>query len=362
MKVALVYDRVNKFGGAERVLLALKKIFPDAPLYTSVYSPKNAQWANVFEVRPSFLQKIPYAQTHHDILAPLMPLAFESFNFDEFDLVISVTSEAAKGIVTKPQTKHICICLTPTRYLWSGYNDYFSNALFRFLSWPVVQYLKNWDRRAAQRPDILIAISLEVQQRIRKYYKRSADIIYPPVTLKKTSTSSKGNKKPKVSEYYLVVSRLVPYKRVDLAIEACNELKIPLMIVGSGSEEQNLETIAGPTITFVGNVTDDELIDYYKNCKALIFPGFEDFGITIVEAQQFGKPVIAYQKGGALETIVENKTGLFFTKQEKESLIEAIRLFQTRKFTSKDSIKQAEKFTFDTFALQIDKAFKKVFA
>jgi len=185
MKVALVYDRLNKWGGAERVLLTLHKMFPEAPLYTSVYDKKKTPWALRFnsgqaKIKTSFLQRFPFA-THHELFAILMPIAFESFTFDEFDLVISVTSEAAKGIITKPHTKHICYCLTPTRYLWSGYEDYFKNDLLRFFSRPAVVYLRFWDKIAAQRPDKFIAISKEVQGRIKKYYGRESEVVYPPL-------------------------------------------------------------------------------------------------------------------------------------------------------------------------------------
>ncbi|MBU2632511.1 glycosyltransferase family 4 protein, partial [Patescibacteria group bacterium] len=179
MKVALAYDKVNKWGGAERVLLALCKIFPNAPLYTSVYNKETASWASVFNVKTSFLQKIPFAKSRHDLLAPLMPLAFESFDFSDYDLVISVTSESAKGIITNSKTKHICYFLTPTRYLWSGYRDYFKNPLKRTMAIPFVNYLKKWDIAASKRPDVFIGISKEVKARIKKYYKRDSIIIYP---------------------------------------------------------------------------------------------------------------------------------------------------------------------------------------
>lgn len=181
MKVAIVYDRVNKWGGAERVLLVLHEMFPDAPLYTSVYDEKRAPWTKVFpQVYSSFLQKIPFAKGNHEFLAPLMPIAFEQFDFGKYDLVISVTSESAKGIITRPGTFHLCYCLTPTRYLWSGYEEYFKNPILRFISKPVISYLKSWDKIAASRPDKIIAISTEVQKRIKKYYGRESEIIYPP--------------------------------------------------------------------------------------------------------------------------------------------------------------------------------------
>ena len=321
MKVALVYDRVNKWGGAERVLLALHKIFPSAPLYTSVYDKKSAPWAREFKVKTSFLQKIPFAATHHEVLASLMPIAFESLNFDNFDLVISVTSEAAKGIVIHPGTIHICICLTPTRYLWSGYNEYFKNSFFKIVTYPLVFILRKWDIVASKRPDKYIAISKEVVRRVKKYYKKDATLIYPPVVLGKKAFFKKQK-----NDYFLIVSRLVPYKRVDIAIEACNSLRLPLKIVGKGSEIEYLKSIAGPTIEFVGSLTDKELIRYYNDCCALLFPGLEDLGLTVLEAQQYGKPVIAYKAGGALDTIIEGKTGEFFTPQTHKALAKKLQL------------------------------------
>ena len=187
MKVALVYDRVNKWGGAERVLLALHKMFPKAPLYTSVYHQKKAEWASDFAVKTSFLQNMPFAKSAHEFFPVFMPIAFEQFNFDQYDLVISVTSEAAKGIITKPRTKHLCYLLTPTRYLWSGYHDYFQNPIVKTVSKPAVTYLRTWDKIASSRPDRIIAISHEVQQRVRTYYKKEATIIYPPVMIQHSS-------------------------------------------------------------------------------------------------------------------------------------------------------------------------------
>ncbi|OGH13827.1 MAG: hypothetical protein A2860_02305 [Candidatus Levybacteria bacterium RIFCSPHIGHO2_01_FULL_37_33] len=360
MKVALVYDRVNKWGGAERVLLALHKIFPDAPLYTSVYDKDKAPWAKVFSVKTSFLQNFPFASGNHEYYAPLMPLAFESFTFDEYDLVISVTSEAAKGIITKPGTLHICYCLTPTRYLWSGYDEYFKNPILRFISKPVVSYLRFWDRIASQRPDTFIAISREVQKRIKKYYNRDSDIIYPPIQIQnpKLQIPNKSlNTKYKIpnTEYFLIVSRLVPYKKIDLAVKVFNKLGLPLKIVGTGIEENRLKRMAKPNIEFLGYLTDKELVEYYKECQALIFPQEEDFGLTIPEAQSFGKPVIALKKGGALDIVTDGKTGIFFEVQSKKSLEDAILKFQKMNFNPQDSIKNAEKFNFEEFKIKLKK-------
>lgn len=344
MKVALVYDRINKWGGAERVLLALHKLFPKAPVFTSVYHPKQADWANDFEVKSSFLQQFPHVVRNHELYPFLMPIAFERFSFKEYDLVISLTSEAAKGIITQPGTKHICYCLTPTRYLWSGYGEYFQDRALRFFSKPVVSYLKKWDKVAALRPDAYIAISNEVKKRINKYYQREALVVYPPVTL----TESNGKvKESNEEEYFLIVSRLskfTRYKRIDLAIQACNELNLPLKIIGEGSWKKELEQMAGPTIEFLGNVDDKKLSEYYRKSRGLLFPAVEDFGLTVVEAQGFGKPVIAFRGGGALETIKEGQTGIFFDKQTKNSLIHALQKFQTIRFDSHVCRSNAQQF------------------
>ena len=348
MKTAIVYDRVNKWGGAERVLLVLNELFPDAPLYTSLYSKKNADWASVFpKVIPSFLQKFPLVQDRHEYLAPLMPLAFEYFNFSDYDLVISVTSEAAKGIVTKPQTKHICLCLTPTRYLWSHHEEYFKNSLLKVLSKPIVKYLKNWDFIASQRPDRMISISTEVKNRIKKYYKRDSEIIYPPV-----ETNMFKSKASKKKDYFLIVSRLVPYKKVDLVIEAFNELGYPLFVVGTGSQRKKLENMARENVRFLGHLTDKDLAGYYQGARAFFFPQEEDFGITAVEAQAAGTPVIAYGMGGAKDTVVDGVTGLFFDKQEKSDVIKAVRRFEKCKFNRKNLVENAERFSKDKFKKQ----------
>ncbi|HWA51977.1 MAG TPA: glycosyltransferase [Patescibacteria group bacterium] len=335
MKIAVVYDRVNKFGGAERVLLALHEIFPKAPLYTSLYSPDGAKWAEIFpEIKTSFLNKIKFLRDKHEFLAPIMPFVFERFDFSEYDLVISVTSEFAKNVTAK---KHICYCLTPTRYLWSHYEEYFGNQTVRELLKPLILFLKDKDLEAAKKPKEIIAISTEVQKRIKKYYKREARIIFPPVNIYKYNYKSK-------SEYYLVVSRLVKYKKVDLVIEAFNEINKPLIIIGVGHEEKRLKKLAKKNIFFAGQVDDKELAKYYKNAKGFIFPQEEDFGITAVEAQSFGVPIIAYKKGGSLDT-VNNKTGIFFEKQTKEELIEAVRKFEKKKFNKRVIQRNSKRFS-----------------
>lgn len=358
MKVAIVYDRVNKWGGAERLILALQKIFPNAHLYASILNSKSASWAKEFKIiKTSFLQNLPLF-SRHQLYAILMPLAFESFDFDGYDLVISITSESAKGIITKPETLHVCICLTPTRYLWSGYEEYFRNPLLKFISKPAVSYLRNWDKIASQRPDSYIAISQEVRKRIKKYYGRDSKVIYPPVTLGTRNQSLEVSTRlqaPVTKRYFLVVSRLVPYKRIDLVIRACNKLKLPLKIAGTGSQEWFLKLISGPTVQFLGRVSDEKLIDLYRNCNALIFPGIEDFGLSMAEAQSFGAPVIAYRAGGALEIIKEGETGEFFDKQDVDSLKNLLEKWDNKRYNYNSCIENAEKFSFAKFKQKLFK-------
>jgi glycosyltransferase involved in cell wall biosynthesis len=351
-KVALVYDRVNKWGGAERVLLTLHEIFPDAPLFTSVYDQKNANWAKIFsEIIPSYLQKIPYFQDKHEFLGTFMPGAFESFDFSKFNLVISVTSEAAKGVITGPETRHICYCLTPTRYLWSAYDIYFPRGSpLRPLAEPAVRYLRQWEKMAAKRPDRMIAISSAVKKRIKKYYDRDSQIIFPPVEINKFSNSKLNEKwKMRNGKYFLIISRLVPYKKVDLAVKAFNKLGYPLVIIGKGSEERKLKKMAKKNIKFVGEVAEKKLIGYYQEAKALIMPQEEDFGIVAVEAQAMGTPIIAYKAGGAIDTVIEGKTGIFFEKQNVKSLMEVIKKFNKFKFNREDLIKNAVRFSKERF-------------
>lgn len=348
MKIALVYDRINKWGGAERVLLALHELFPDAPLYTAVYDEESAPWAHVFDIRTSFLQNIPFAKRNHEWYPWLTPLAFESFNFDAYDVVLSITSADAKGIITKPHTTHICYCLTPTRYLWSHYKTYFPGPVKRALTKPIISYLRKWDQVASSRPDQYIAISETVKNRIKKYYQRDASVIYPPA-----GVSRKNNLhteyKIRDTGYFLVVSRLVRYKMIDIAIKACNELRIPLVIVGTGSDEARLKSMSGPTIQFIHNLTDEELTWYYQHSEALILPQEEDFGLVSVEAQSWGTPVIAYKKGGGIESVLPGKTGKFFYPQTSVALKHVLQSFKKSDYLVRDCKQQADRFTPDVF-------------
>ena len=359
MKTAICYDRVNKWGGAERVLLALHEIFPDAPLFTAVYNPNEAKWAKIFpNVIPSYLQKLPYLRDRHELLGTFAPMAFELFDFNDYDLVISVTSEAAKGIITTPPTRHICYCLTPTRYLYSGrklYKNYppkyLNFPLYEHISKPFLYYVGKWDEVAAQRPDEYIAISKEVQSRIKKYYKRESSVIHPPVDINKFKYVSNVKKK----DYYLLVSRLVPYKKVDMAIEVFNELGKELVIVGKGSEEGKLQAIAGDNISFVGEVTDKKLARHYLETKGLIFPQEEDFGIVAVEAISSGTPVIAYKKGGITDIVEDGVNGVLFDKQTKTGLVHAVKIFDTIDFNPLGVSGTVREFSKDRFVNEFKK-------
>lgn len=360
MKVALVYDRVNKWGGAERVLLSMHDLWPDAPLFTAVYDPKAASWAHVFRVQPSFLQRMPFAKYHHEWYPWLTPMAFESFSFDGFDLVISVTSAEAKTIITKPGTLHICYCLTPTRYLWSGFDIYAKS------SWALGAFtpmLRRWDMIASQRPDFYIAISQHVRSRIRKYYHRDvAAVIYPPVDTEKfTIYSSQFTEKQK-EEYFLVVSRLVPYKRIDIIVEAFNRLGWRLVIIGDGTERKRLKHLANSNIRFVTNhLTDDELVGYYQQCRAFVFAGDEDFGIAAVEAAACGKPVIAFGDSGVGESIAEGHTGIVFHQQSVNALVGALHTFTAQTYDPGLCRQHAKLFDTIRFQIRFKSAVEKIY-
>lgn len=353
MKIAFIYDRVNKFGGAERVLQTLHEIWPEAPVFTSVYNPETASWAKGWDIRTSFLQHIPLAKKNHELLGWLMPLAFESLDLSKFDVVISVTSEAAKGIITSARQLHVCYLLTPTRYLWSHAKEY-RESLPRVLQpfgLAMQSRLRRWDFIAAQRPDHIIAISKLVQARCLKYYRRKSDLIYPPMQLNIKRTVLGVRQGPSLSEknYFLIVSRLVPYKRIDLAIAACNELKVSLIVVGTGSDELRLKALAGSTIRFSGHLTDRELIEYYRGAKALLMPQEEDFGLIGIEAQAYGIPVISYSNSGIAEVIANGKTGILFDEQTIKSMIESIHQLDTVRISSKDCIENSQRFSVTKF-------------
>ena len=361
MKVALVYDRVNKVGGAEKILQSLHHIWPDAPLYTSVYDSSDAGWAKGITVIPSFLQRLPGARRHHEWLFWAMPIAFETFDFSSFDVVISVSSAEAKGVITKPATLHIHYCLTPTKYLYSQRQLHLkANPLGKIgeiILRRLWHYQTRWDQIAAQRADILISISRAVSQRCQIFYHRASDaVIYPPVDTKPGNAKTVN---PLGKPYYLLVSRLVPSKRVELAIKTFNQLGNPLVIVGIGSQMNDLQNMASANIIFTGYVSPEKLRQYYQHCLAFIHPGEEDFGIAMVEALSAGKPVIAYQKGGAGEIIDHGVHGLLFDRPRVSSIMESVVQCQSRRFSPAVLRKRAARFSRKIFESTFEQFVRK---
>jgi glycosyltransferase involved in cell wall biosynthesis len=345
LKVALVHDYLNQYGGAERVLEELHTLFPSAPVYTSMYWPeKMSPTIRALDVRTSFMQRLPLVTRNHQPFLLLYPLAFESFDFSGFDVVISNSSAFCKGVLTPPGTLHICYCLTPMRWVWN-YHAYVDRerlgGLARMVLPAAISRLRAWDVATAQNVDRFLAISRTVGARIRKYYRREAAVIYPPVHCDAFQLPAMP-----IEDYYLVVSRLIPYKRIDLAIDAFTRMGVPLKVVGSGGRDlPALRARAGRNVEFVGRVSDAELKQLYAGCRALVFPGEEDFGIAPLEANASGRPVVAFAGGGALDTVVDGRTGVLFGHQDVDSLIGAIRRTETMAWDS-DELRQHAR-TFD---------------
>ena len=338
MRVALVHYWLVARRGGERVLEALAEMFPQADIFTLVFDPDCLPAPlRSHRIQASFLQKLPGAKRHYRKLMPLFPLALEQLRVDGYDLVISSESGPAKGVITSASTCHICYCHSPMRYLWDLYHVYRNSRgvgpLTRTVFSLSAHYLRQWDLATASRVDYFAANSQNVANRLRKHYRREATVIHPPVNVFAGCISEK------TEDYYLVLSQLVDYKRVDLAIDACNRLHRPLRIIGDGQEYKRLKRLAGPTVSFLGYLPDNAVRENLAQCRALVFPGDEDFGMVPVETQSFGRPVIAFGRGGALETVEgysdggtacpEDSTGIFFPEQSVESLVEAIRVFES---------------------------------
>lgn len=358
IKIAVIYDWFDKWGGVERILQIFHQMLPQADFYTSYFDPAGAYWAKKFPLKTSFLQNLPsFIKKNRVLSLPFYPYVFESINFNQYHLVISITSSFAKGIITKPGTKHICYLLTPTRYLWLYPHLYLDNKIKKLLGSIVLEKLRNWDFIAAQRPDSIISISKTVAKRCKKYYKRNSQVVYPPFDFsywKKLKLKSPKNQKQglyrlwkeklkpsyreNIRDFFLVVSRLEPYKKVDLVIKAFEKLpKENLIIVGKGSQWKKLQKLSSENIFFLNHINDQQLALLYQRAKALIIAQEEDFGYTALEGQFFGCPVIAYKKGGVTETIIEGKTGLFFLNQDYQSLQKAIENFHTISYNLKQS-------------------------
>ena len=386
MKVALVHDHLAQDGGAEKVLKVFAEMFPEAPIFTLLSEKNNVdKYYKNRKIDTSIIQKMPGGIKHYQWYMPFMPMAVEFFDLSEFDLVISDSASFAKGVITKPTTLHIDYCHTPTRYLWSDTHSYINelkyNKWFKKLISLVLNYIRMWDRLAADRVDIFIANSEIVKKRIKKYYQRDSEIIYPPVNTEFYNISEKfADEKLQAENYFLCGCRLAPYKRIDLVIETFKKLSenspllskegfgggsIKLKIFGDGIDKKRLEKIAAGSahIEFLGRVDDETLAKLYYNAKALIHPQEEDFGISAVEAMACGTPVIAFRKGGAEETILEKITGVFFDKQTVDDVCAAIQKFNNLSFDKKLIRAQAEKFSTEKFkeniTAHIDKEVKK---
>jgi glycosyltransferase involved in cell wall biosynthesis len=325
MRIALVHDDLTQRGGAERVVVALHQLWPEAPIFTSVYDPEATfSEFKTADVRTSFMQGLPGAASarYNKLFLPLYPRAFESLDLRGYDVVLSHGTRFAHGVITGPETCHIHYCHTPARFAWR-YQEYIEEGGFgqaaRAALPPIIHKLRQWDYVAAQRPDFYFGNSRNIVKRIATFYKRDAEVLYPPVATERFTPVENPS-----ADYFLVVSRLVAYKRVDLAIEACNKIGAKLKVVGTGPDLERLKSLAGPTVEVLGRVPDGQVESLFSNCRAFLFPGEEDFGIAPVEAMAAGRPVVAFGAGGALETIVEGESGTFFSEPTADSLAQAL--------------------------------------
>ncbi|MFA5842201.1 MAG: glycosyltransferase [Candidatus Gracilibacteria bacterium] len=362
MKVALVHDFLVKLGGGERVLAVLADLYPHAPIYTLLYDESRV--GHVFpkdRVRPSGLQNLPdFIKNRRRYLFPFMPRMIESFNLSGYDLVISSSSAYAHGILTNTGTKHLCYCHSPMRYAWDWTHEYIEEqrigALKTFMLRSLMKKVRLWDYYSSDRVDSYLANSKNVQQRIQKYYHQPSEVLYPPVDVDRFKvTGSHEN-------FFLIVSTLTPYKRVELAVQLFNKIRKRLVIIGEGSDRERLQRFAGPHIDFLGYKPDEVVREYIQNCRAFIFPGEEDFGIAPVEAMAAGKPVLAYGKGGVTESVVPGLTGEFFNEPTIDSMEDALArlLASESRYDSKHIRRQAERFQRSLFEDGIKECVRKV--
>ncbi len=350
MKIAIVTDWLTNYGGAESVISAFHDLFPDAPVYTTMYRPKNVrELGSLKNVRTTWLNKLPIK---HQWLLGQMPTAIEMMDLDEFDIVLSSCHSVSKGVITKPSTLHVCYCHTPMRYAWESWD--FETRLKKFprilhpLIRSQIKKIREWDYCAAQRVDKYIANSTYTGSQIQKYYDRDSHIIYPPVHTEKFKPTAN----PK-GDYYFSIGRLIPYKKFDLLVETFNKLGMPLKIAGTGPDLNKIRKIAGKNVEILGHVDDKTLADLYANSKALLFPQIEDAGIVPLEAMASGRPVIALNRGGSLDTMIDGKTGVLFSDQTIESLSDAIKRFEKMSFDPVAIRKHAEQFDVEIFKNKI---------
>lgn len=349
MKMALVHDYlVQGIRGAERVVDVLHEMYPDAPVYTLLYDPERMEERlREWDIRTSLLQDIPGALRLYKMLYFLMPVGIEYLDLSEYDLVLSSSCGWSKSAPQREDALHVSYVHSPARFLWFWADEYIRtlrvNGLVKLLVRATLPPLREWDRRTAMRPQHLVCNSETTRRRIREAWGREAEVIHPPCDTNKFTPGAEQD------EYFLVVCTLNPYKRVDIAVEAFNRLGLPLVVVGDGPELEFLRERARGNVTLVGKVSDQEIVNYYARCRAFIMPQEEDFGIAPLEAQACGRPVIAFRAGGALETVRENETGLFFDEQSSQALMEAVQRFDTMQFRPEACRAQAERFSIDRF-------------
>ncbi len=365
MRVAFVHDYLTQYGGAERVLLEMHKLYPQAPVYTSLYRPEAfAGRFHHISVRTSFLQRIPTAARHFREMLPLYPLAFRSLDLRGYDLVISSTTSFAKAVRVPAHTLHVCYVNTPTRFLWypDEYAGPLTPALAQPLLWAATPLMKRWDFAAAQRPHFLIANSFNVARRIMECYRRHSDVLHCPVDVeelepkKQPGAEQRGEASlpfERGEPFYLVMTRLLPYKRVELAVAACNALSANLLVVGSGPQEKRLRTLAGPTIRFAGTVSEAQRREALQRAQAVIVSGIEDLGLVALEAAAAGTPTVAFAGGGSLETVVERETGVFFHEPSPDSLMRALQETAQLNFDSDVMRAHARRFSSDAFRAKL---------
>ncbi len=351
-RAALIHDWLNQLGGAENVLETLVRMFPGAPVFTSMYAADRMPAAyRAWDIRTTFMQRLPGVTSHHQAYLPLYPLAFSRVKLAGYDLILSNKSGFCHGVPVPAGATHICYCLAPTRFLWQ-YEAYRAreqlNPALDLALRPAVALLRRWDYAAAQRVHHFIAISTEIRERIRRFYGRESTIIFPPADIARFQP---GDEPP--GDYYLAGGRLIPYKRVDLAVRACSELGLKLLVYGEGRDRAALERLAGPTVTFLGRVSWDELARLYAGARAFIFPGLEDFGIAPVEAQAAGRPAVAFRGGGALDTVIPGRTGEFFAEPTVEALVTVLTRFDPAAYDPAACRANAERFGTERFEAEL---------
>jgi glycosyltransferase involved in cell wall biosynthesis len=352
MRTALVHDWFLTLGGAERVLEQMAILYPEAPIYFVIMDPEVLPpTIRQHRLHETWIRRLPRARSWYKRYLPLMPWAIEDLDLSSYDLVLSDCSAMAKGVLTGANTLHVSYLHTPTRYLWDKYQEYRkeeAGPISRVAVSPFFSFLRRWDRLAADRPDVLVANSRAVKRRIRKHYRRDSVVVHPPVDVDRFQVGEGPG------DYYLVLSRLVPYKRFDLAVQACTRLKRPLIVAGDGPDLPRLKKFAGPTVKFVGRVSDEEAARLMAGSRALLFPGEEDFGIIQVEVQAAGRPVVAYGRGGAEDTVVDGETGVLFHEQALDPLIAAMETVERQSWDGQRIRRHAEQFRPERFREQYE--------